>query len=297
MLDLATTLTDASPRPVVHAVSRHALLPRGHRGAPAAATPPVPPCPSSTASRFGWPPWSGRSGPRRPSTRATGRTSSTPCARRSRPCGSGCRPATSACSCAATPATGRCTGTACRPRPRRGSPRCAPPGRLWCTPARSWPPAASPDGVRVSIADGGNVTELDGGWLINGTGPAADVTAVADPAAARPAGRRPGPARPAAAGPGRRRLRRAPGRGGPARRPPVHARAAAAGHPLRDDRHRRDRLPGRGAGPAPRLGELRPGPPRQRRLAPPRTEPGYGGPGGGLLARVRCPACCVRGPP
>src|SRR6202044_3690033 len=46
MLDLATTVTDANPAPVVHAVSRHALLPREHRGAPSPGHPPAPPIPA-----------------------------------------------------------------------------------------------------------------------------------------------------------------------------------------------------------------------------------------------------------
>jgi uncharacterized NAD(P)/FAD-binding protein YdhS len=31
------------------------------------------------------------------------------------------------------------------------------------------------------VADGGTVTDLDGGWLINGTGPAPDITAAPGP--------------------------------------------------------------------------------------------------------------------
>jgi uncharacterized NAD(P)/FAD-binding protein YdhS len=40
---------------------------------------------------------------------------------------------------------------------------------------------AGPDGLRVRVAGSGPAADLDCGWLVNGTGPAADVTTAADP--------------------------------------------------------------------------------------------------------------------
>jgi uncharacterized NAD(P)/FAD-binding protein YdhS len=41
--------------------------------------------------------------------------------------------------------------------------------------------SASGGGIRVRIGDGGTSTELSAGWLVNCTGPAADITVTADP--------------------------------------------------------------------------------------------------------------------
>jgi uncharacterized NAD(P)/FAD-binding protein YdhS len=54
-------------------------------------------------------------------------------------------------------------------------------GRLQVRPGQIVAARGGPDGVRVSVAHGGAVTGLDAGWLINGTGPAADITTAAGP--------------------------------------------------------------------------------------------------------------------
>ncbi len=127
MLDVAIALTGAHPRTVVHAISRHALLPREHHW-PRAATGVSP----GLAIRRS--PGTLRLttlirgiAPAPLPTPATGRTSWTRCDRRSRGSGNSCPSRTSACSSAMSPATGRCTGTACRPKPRAGSPRSPRP--------------------------------------------------------------------------------------------------------------------------------------------------------------------------
>ncbi len=54
-------------------------------------------------------------------------------------------------------------------------------GRLSVQRGRIVAVTETPTGLRVRIADSGRVTEVAAGWLINATGPAADITATADP--------------------------------------------------------------------------------------------------------------------
>jgi uncharacterized NAD(P)/FAD-binding protein YdhS len=181
MLDLATSLTDASPRTVVHAVSRHALLPRGHRGAPAPgqSAPDLPALAReplrladlvrqvrAAAARCPGDDWQDLIDVLRPQIPGLWQRLSADDQRlflrryarywevhRHR----------------VPPVT---AGRIARLRAA---------GRLQVRPGQIVAACGGPDGVRVSIADGGTVTVLDGGWLINGTGPAADVTTAADP--------------------------------------------------------------------------------------------------------------------
>ncbi|HMH91960.1 MAG TPA: FAD/NAD(P)-binding protein [Streptosporangiaceae bacterium] len=181
MLDLAMTVTDANPATVVHAVSRHALLPREHRGAPVPGHPPVPAIPAlaggplrlaglvrqvrSAAARHPGD-WQDVIDVLRPQVPALWQRLPTADQRlflrryarywevhRHR----------------VPPAT---AGRIARLRAA---------GRLQVRPGQIVAATGGPDGVRVSVAHGGTVTDLDGSWLINGTGPAADITAAAGP--------------------------------------------------------------------------------------------------------------------
>ena len=181
MLDLAMAVTDASPATVVHAVSRHALLPREHRGAPSPGHPSVPQMPAlaggplrladlvrqvrSAAARYPGD-WQDIIDVLRPHIPALWQRLPVADQRlflrryarywevhRHR----------------VPPATAG----------RIAALRAA--GRVQVWPGQIVAAGDGPAGVRVSVAHGGTVTALDGGWLINGTGPAADVTAAADP--------------------------------------------------------------------------------------------------------------------
>jgi uncharacterized NAD(P)/FAD-binding protein YdhS len=181
MLDLAMTVTDAHPAAVVQAVSRHALLPRRHRGAPAASQQPVAPMGAlaedplrlaalvrqvrSAAARHpgDWQDVIDAVRPQIPGLwqrlpAADQRLFLRRYARYWEVHRHRVPPATAA----------RIAGL-----------RAA--GRLTVRPGQIVAAGDGPQGVRVGVAHGGEVTDLDGGWLINGTGPAADVTAVADP--------------------------------------------------------------------------------------------------------------------
>jgi len=181
MLDLATTLTGANPATVVHAVSRHALLPREHRGAPVPGRPPAPALPVLTQEPL----------------RLAGLVRQVRAA------------------AAQHPGDWQDVIDVLRPQvpdlwqrlpaadqrlflrryarywevhrhrvPPRTAARIAAlraAGRLQVQPGQIVAASGGPDGVRVSVAHRGTVTVLDVGWLINGTGPAADVTAAADP--------------------------------------------------------------------------------------------------------------------
>jgi uncharacterized NAD(P)/FAD-binding protein YdhS len=181
MLDLAMTMTDADPRTVVHAVSRHALLPREHRGAPAPGQPPAPPLAGLA------------DGPLRLAdlVRAVRRAA------------------------AAYPGDWQDIIDVLRPQvpglwqrlsaadqqlflrryarywevhrhrvpPATASriARLRAAGRLQVHAGRIVAAGAGPDGLRVRVAGSGAAADLDCGWLVNGTGPAADVTTAADP--------------------------------------------------------------------------------------------------------------------
>jgi uncharacterized NAD(P)/FAD-binding protein YdhS len=181
MLDLAMTVTDAHPATVVHAVSRHALLPREHRGAPAPGQAPAPPLAgladgplrlaalvrqvrrAAAAHPGDWQDVIDVLRPQIPSLwqrlpAADQRLFLRRYARYWEVHRHRVPPVTAA----------RIAGL-----------RAA--GRLTVRPGQIVAAGGGPDGVRVSVAHDGAVTVLEGGWLINGTGPAADVTAAADP--------------------------------------------------------------------------------------------------------------------
>ena len=125
MLDVAITVTGAHPETVVHAVSRHALLPREHRYPPGRALQPPALQPADLSpvdlpglirrvrvaaaeSPDGWQAVVDALWPHVPGLWQ----------RLSSP--------DSASSSATSPATGRCTATACRPRPLGGSTSSGP---------------------------------------------------------------------------------------------------------------------------------------------------------------------------
>ena len=181
MLDVAIALTDAHPQTAVHAISRHALLPREHHWPrPAAAVNPVPVI-------------------RRPG----GALRLTTLIRDIRA------------SAAAYPGDWQDTVDALRPHiPGLWQQLSAADRRLFLRHlARYWevhrhrlPPETARratalasagrltvhrgqvtaagdqhDGVRVRVDHGGSSTDLATGWLINCTGPATDITTTADP--------------------------------------------------------------------------------------------------------------------
>jgi uncharacterized NAD(P)/FAD-binding protein YdhS len=193
MLDVAMTVTAADPRTVVHAVSRHALLPREHRGAPPPGPPPRLPLPALAAgsprladvvrqvraAAAGYPgDWQDVIDVLRPQVPALWQR--LPAADREVFLRRYARywevhrhrvPPATARRVAALRAAGRLT---------------VHQGRITATEitgtdvtgtGTTGPGPAGP-GLRATLADG---TMLDAGWLVNGTGPAADVRQAADP--------------------------------------------------------------------------------------------------------------------
>jgi uncharacterized NAD(P)/FAD-binding protein YdhS len=181
MLDLALTVTGAHPAAVVHAVSRHGLLPREHRGAPAPGQPPVPAIPALAGGPLrlaGLVRQVRRAAARHPGDwqdvidvlrpqvpdlwqrlpAADQRLFLRRYARYWEVHRHRVPPATAA----------RIAGL-----------RAA--GRLRVRPGQIVAASGGPGGVRVRVAHAGTVTDLDGGWLVNGTGPAADITTAAGP--------------------------------------------------------------------------------------------------------------------
>jgi uncharacterized NAD(P)/FAD-binding protein YdhS len=180
MLDVAISLTGAHPQTVVHAVSRHALVPREHRAPPGRAVPP-PVLRVPDLSPVGLPGliryvrvaaaqspdgWQAVVDALRPHIPGLWQRLSLPDKRlflrhvarywevhRHR----------------MPPATAR----------RIDQLRSA--GRLSVQPGRIIAVAEKPTGLCVRIEHGGRVTEVTAGWLINATGPAADITATTDP--------------------------------------------------------------------------------------------------------------------
>ena len=185
MLDVAISLTGAHPETVVHAVSRHALVPREHRCPPdGAVQPPAPPVPdpvdlpgspvdlrgliryirsAAADAPDGWQTFVDALRPRIPGLwqrlplpdkrlflRHVARYWEV---HRHR----------------VPPATAR----------RIDQLRSA--GRLSVQRGRIIAVAETPTGLCVRIEHGGQVTEVAAGWLINATGPAADITATTDP--------------------------------------------------------------------------------------------------------------------
>jgi uncharacterized NAD(P)/FAD-binding protein YdhS len=181
MLDVAIALTDAHPRTVVHAISRHALLPREHSR----------PRPGATVSAL-------------PAIRAAGGTPRlTRLIREVRA------------SAAAHPAGWQDVVDALRPQipalwaqlpeadqrlflahvarywevhrhrvapaTARRAAALSSAGRLSVHRGRVVATSDQPGGMQVRIDDGRSAAELAVGWLVNCTGPAADVTAAAHP--------------------------------------------------------------------------------------------------------------------
>jgi len=180
MLDVAISLAGAHPRTVVHAVSRHALVPREHRAQSGrAVAPPVLQVPDPSpvdlpgliryvrvAAAQAPDGWQAVVDALRPYLPGLWQQLSLPDKRlflrhvarywevhRHR----------------MPPATAR----------RIDQLRSA--GRLSVQPGRIVAADESPTGLRVRIEHGGRVTEVAAGWLINATGPAADLTATTDP--------------------------------------------------------------------------------------------------------------------
>jgi uncharacterized NAD(P)/FAD-binding protein YdhS len=181
MLDVAIALTGASPRTTVYAVSRHALLPRAHRGLAGPAGGCWLPACSETAgpARLSELIWQVRTAVTR------------------------------------DPANWERVVDSMRPHlPRlwQGLPAedkllfLSRLARYWEVHRHRMPPATARtiaclrltrrlrllagrvteavpggDGVRVRVDHGGTVTSLSAGWLINGTGPAMDITSARDP--------------------------------------------------------------------------------------------------------------------
>jgi uncharacterized NAD(P)/FAD-binding protein YdhS len=180
MLDVAVSLTGAHPRTVVHAVSRHALVPREHRCPPGGAGRPAG-LPAADLDLAGLPGliryvrtaaaqapdgWQAVVDALRPHIPGLWQQLSLPDKRlflrhvarywevhRHR----------------VPPGTAR----------RIDQLRSA--GRLSVQRGRIIAVAERPAGLDVRIQQDGRVTELAAGWLINATGPAADITATTDP--------------------------------------------------------------------------------------------------------------------
>jgi len=181
MLDVAIALTDANPRTTVHAVSRHALLPRAHRW---------PPPPASASSKLAIRP---PSAPAR-LTRLI-RDIRASAARY----GDDWRDVVDALRPHVPHLWEQLPETDKRLFLRHAA-------RYWEVHRHRLPPAtayqasmlmatgrlsvlrghvaaadAARGGIRVRIDDDGTSTDLAAGWLVNCTGPAADITATADP--------------------------------------------------------------------------------------------------------------------
>jgi uncharacterized NAD(P)/FAD-binding protein YdhS len=180
MLDVAISLTGAHPQTIVHAVSRHALVPREHRAPPdSAIPPPVLQVPDLSpvdlpglirhvrlAAAQAPDGWQAVVDALRPHVPGLWQRLSLPDKRlflrhvarywevhRHR----------------MPPATAR----------RIDQLRSA--GRLSVQPGRIVAVAEKPAGLCVRIEHQGRITEVAAGWLINATGPAADITATTDP--------------------------------------------------------------------------------------------------------------------
>jgi uncharacterized NAD(P)/FAD-binding protein YdhS len=180
MLDVAISLTGAHPQTVVYAVSRHGLVPREHRVPPdGAAHPPAlqlaEPGPTDLAGLIRYVRAAAAQAPNgwqavvdalRPHIPGLWQRLSLPDKRlflrqvarywevhRHR----------------VPPATARTID------------QLRSAGRLLVQRGRIVAVTETPTGLCVRIAAGGRVTEVAAGWLINATGPAADITATADP--------------------------------------------------------------------------------------------------------------------
>lgn len=182
MLDVALAVTDADPRTVVHAVSRHAMLPREHRHprALSLASPTLPALVQGTgpvglarlvrevraaAERHhgDWPDVVDALRPHLP--RLWARLS----------------PADQRLFLRRYARYWEVHRHRVPPATAERVARLRAEGRLLVRPGQviaAWDEA---DGIRARIAVAGTVSDLRAGWLINGTGPAGDITQVADP--------------------------------------------------------------------------------------------------------------------
>lgn len=180
MLDVAIALTDASPRTTVHAVSRHALLPRAHRWPP-------PP-----AGASGKPPIRMYPGPVRLARLIRDVRASAQQAGDWQQVVDDLRPHIPHLWEQLPEADKRLfLRHAARhwevhrhrlpPATARQASLLIATGRLSVLRGRVASASTSSSGIRVRIDDGGTSTDLAAGWLVNCTGPAADITATADP--------------------------------------------------------------------------------------------------------------------
>jgi uncharacterized NAD(P)/FAD-binding protein YdhS len=184
MLDVAITVTGAHRRTVVHAASRHALLPREHR------------CPPSAGGERGPAGFS-------PGTLTCGQAGLSSLIRNVRAASADApedwqsvvdslRPHVAGLWQSLTPRDKRVFLRSVarywevhrhRVPPvtasRIGQLRSA--GRLSVHRGRVVAVTEAPDGLRVRIEQGGQTAEIAVGWLINATGPAADITSTQDP--------------------------------------------------------------------------------------------------------------------
>jgi len=180
MLDVAISLTGAHPETVVHAVSRHALLPREHRcPSDRAVQPPIPSAPDGgpvdlaglirhvrVAAAQAADGWQDVVDALRPDIPGLWQRLS-PADKR------------------------RFLGHVARywevhrhrmpPATARRIDQLRSAGRLSVLPGRLVAVSETPTGLCVRIEQGGRVVEVAAGWLINATGPAPDVTATTDP--------------------------------------------------------------------------------------------------------------------
>jgi uncharacterized NAD(P)/FAD-binding protein YdhS len=206
MLDIAMAVTDADPRTVVHAVSRHALLPRQHRRPrPAARTPllaaPVLAGPALVGPALGIPESAApvlpdlvyAAGP----LRLARLVREVRAAARQHPGDwqdlvDALRPHVPGLWGRLSPADQRLFlrryaryweihRHRVPPATARHVARLRAEGRLCLLHGQVIAAWDEPDGIRARIASQGSVTDLSAGWLINGTGPATDITRVADP--------------------------------------------------------------------------------------------------------------------
>lgn len=180
MLDVAIALADASPRTTVHAVSRHALLPRAHRWPP-------PP-----AGATGEPPIRMHPGPVRLARLIRDLRASAQRAGDWQQVVDALRPQIPHLWEQLPEADRRMfLRHAARywevhrhrlpPATARQASMLIATGRLSVLRGHVAAASAGSSGVRVRIDDGGTSTDLAAGWLVNCTGPAADITAANDP--------------------------------------------------------------------------------------------------------------------
>jgi uncharacterized NAD(P)/FAD-binding protein YdhS len=180
MLDVAISLTGAHPETVVHAVSRHALLPREHRCPPdGAVQPPVRPAFDASPVDL------------------SGLIRHVRVAAAQAPDGwqdvvDALRPHVPGLWQRLSPADKRrFLGHVARywevhrhrmpPATARRIDQLRSAGRLSVLPGRLIAVSDQPAGLCVRIEQGARVLEVSAGWLINATGPAPDVTATRDP--------------------------------------------------------------------------------------------------------------------